>query len=84
MAGYSPTLADFDNDGWKDLFVTRGHVEGVSRPDMPMDQHNTVFQNLGGFKFRALTAEAGLTARPPDGALDRRWAISTAMESSTS
>ena len=22
MAGYSPTIADFDNDGWKDLFVT--------------------------------------------------------------
>jgi hypothetical protein len=64
MAGYSPTLADFDNDGWKDLFVTRGHVEGVSRPDMQMDQHNTVFQNLGGFKFRALTAEAGLAAQP--------------------
>ena len=65
MAGYSPTLADFDNDGWKDLFVTRGHVEGVSRPDMPRDQHNTVFQNLGGLKFRALTAEAGLAAQPP-------------------
>jgi len=65
MAGYSPTLADFDNDGWKDLFVTRGHVEGVSRPDMPRDQQNTVFQNLGGFKFRALTAEAGLAAQPP-------------------
>ena len=65
MAGYSPTLADFDNDGWKDLFVTGGHVEGVSRPDMPMDQHNVVFQNLGGFKFRALTAEAGLAAQPP-------------------
>jgi hypothetical protein len=65
MAGYSPMLADFDNDGWKDLFVTRGHVEGVARPDMPRDQHNTVFQNLGGFKFRALTAEAGLAAQPP-------------------
>ena len=64
MAGYSPTLADFDNDGWKDLFVTGGHVEGVARPDMPMDQHNIVFQNLGGFKFRALTAEAGLAAQP--------------------
>jgi hypothetical protein len=65
MAGYSPTIADFDNDGLKDLFVTRGHVEGVLRPDTPRDQHNTVFQNLGGFKFRALTAEAGFAAQPP-------------------
>jgi hypothetical protein len=28
-------------------------------------QPNTVFRNLGGMKFRALTAEAGLTAQPP-------------------
>ena len=27
MAGYSPTIADFDNDGCKDIFVTRGHVQ---------------------------------------------------------
>ena len=26
MAGYSPTIFDFDNDGWKDIFVSRGHV----------------------------------------------------------
>ena len=26
MAGYSPTIADFDNDGWKDLFVSGSHV----------------------------------------------------------
>ena len=29
MAGYSPTIADFDNDGWKDIFVTRGHVQSL-------------------------------------------------------
>ena len=29
MAGYSPTICDFDNDGWKDIFVTRGHVESL-------------------------------------------------------
>jgi enediyne biosynthesis protein E4 len=65
MAGYSPTLADFDNDGWKDLFVTRGHVEAVQRPDIKVDQHNTVFRNLGGMKFHPLTEEAGLSAQPP-------------------
>ncbi len=26
MAGYSPTIADFDNDGWKDLFAAQSHV----------------------------------------------------------
>jgi len=28
-------------------------------------QPNTVFRNLGGAKFQAFTAEAGLTAQPP-------------------
>jgi hypothetical protein len=65
MAGYSPTLADFDNDGWKDLFVTRGHVEAVPKPGLEVNQHNTVFRNLGGLKFRPLTSEAGLAAQPP-------------------
>ena len=33
MAGYSPNVVDFDNDGWKDMFVSRGHVQspGYSR-----------------------------------------------------
>ncbi len=66
MAGYSPTIADFDNDGWKDIFVTRGHVQSLEGEDrMPISQSNTVFRNLGGMKFSALTEEAGLTAFPP-------------------
>jgi hypothetical protein len=66
MAGYSPTIADFDNDGWKDIFVTRGHVQSLSSaPRLSVEQPNTVFRNLGGMKFSALTAEAGLTAFPP-------------------
>jgi hypothetical protein len=66
MAGYSPTIADFDNDGWKDIFVTRGHVQALkSGSSAPIDQPNTVFRNLGGAKFQALTAECGLTAQPP-------------------
>jgi len=66
MAGYSPTIADFDNDGWKDLFVTRGHVQSLqAAPRVTVEQPNTVFRNLGGMTFAALTAEAGLGTRPP-------------------
>lgn len=65
MSGYSPGLFDFDNDGWKDLFVTRGHVEALSMPKDVINQHNTVFRNLGASgKWQALTARAGLTAAP--------------------
>lgn len=65
MAGYSPTIADFDNDGWKDIFVTRGHVQSLGYAKAQVAQPNTVFRNLGGAKFQALAAEAGLTAQPP-------------------
>src|SRR5436190_7174971 len=63
MAGYSPTIADFDNDGWKDIFVTRGHVQALAAAKVEIDQPNTVFRNLGGARFQALTTEAGLTAQ---------------------
>jgi hypothetical protein len=66
MAGYSPNIADFDNDGWKDIFVSRGHVQSLlAAPRVMVEQPNTVFRNLGGMKFSALTAEAGFTALPP-------------------
>jgi enediyne biosynthesis protein E4 len=66
MAGYSPNIADFDNDGWKDIFVSRGHVQSLaSAQNLSVEQPNTVFRNLGGMKFAALTAEAGFARQPP-------------------
>jgi hypothetical protein len=66
MAGYSPNIADFDNDGWKDIFVSRGHVQSPDMADrLQIDQLNTVFRNQGGTKFIALTEEAGFQAQPP-------------------
>jgi hypothetical protein len=66
MGGYGPGLFDFDNDGWKDLFVSRGHVEAREKPGMAIQQRNTVFRNLGASgKWQALTDEAGFAAAPP-------------------
>jgi hypothetical protein len=65
MSGFGAALYDFDNDGWKDLFVTRGHVESQPLPGTEIAQHNTVFRNLGSSgKWAALTEEAGLDAAP--------------------
>lgn len=62
MAGFGTAIYDFDNDGWKDLFVTRGHVTSASPPGSTFVEPNTVFRNLGASgKFEALTAEAGFT-----------------------
>jgi len=66
MSGFGPALYDFDNDGWKDLFVSRGHVESLNQPGQPVDQTNTVFRNLGASgKWQPLTDEAGFNAAPP-------------------
>jgi len=66
MSGYSPMIADFDNDGWKDIFVSRGHVQSLlASSHLLVAQNNTVFRNLGGMKFAALTGEAGFKAQAP-------------------
>ena len=60
MSGFGAALYDFDNDGWKDLFVSRGHVESLNQPGQPVAQPNTVFRNLGASgKWTPLTEEAG-------------------------
>jgi hypothetical protein len=60
MSGFGAGLYDFDNDGWKDLFVSGGHVQSISLPGQPIDQPNTVFRNLGASgKWAPLTEEAG-------------------------
>jgi hypothetical protein len=66
MSGYSPMIADFDNDGWKDIFASRGHVQSLlAASHLLVAQNNTVFRNLGAMKFAALTEEAGFTAQAP-------------------
>jgi hypothetical protein len=67
MAGYGVGFYDFDNDGWKDIFITRGHVESMPVPGSDIDQFNTVFRNPGAApngKWVPLTEEAGLNAAP--------------------
>ena len=62
MSGFGPAFYDFDNDGWKDLFVTRGQVTSVWPPGYKFAEPNVVFRNLGASgKWQALAAEAGFT-----------------------
>jgi hypothetical protein len=62
MSGFGPAFYDFDNDGWKDLFVTRGQVTSVWPPGYKFAEPNVVFRNLGASgKWQALTVEAGFT-----------------------
>lgn len=57
---FAVSAADFDGDGWMDLFVARPF------------HHHELFRNLGGGRFRRVTEESGLR-RPGDDRLSATW-----------
>src|SRR6266576_2095586 len=61
MSGWSNGVADFDNDGWKDLFVARGNVlDNVAEfTNRTYAEPNSIFRNLGKMRFEDVTALAG-------------------------
>jgi hypothetical protein len=62
MSGWGNGIVDFDNDGWKDLFVARSNVmDNISllNPNRTYEEPNTVFRNLGNGKFEDVSATAG-------------------------
>ncbi len=63
MSGFGAGFYDFDNDGWKDFFVTRGNVTSAWPPGYAFSEPNAVFRNPGasGGKWNAYVAEAGFT-----------------------
>jgi enediyne biosynthesis protein E4 len=63
MSGWGNGIYDFDNDGWKDLFVARSNVlDNISAlvPERRYPEPNSVFRNLGDGKFADVSATAGL------------------------
>src|SRR5262249_48119187 len=46
--GSGVATGDFDNDGWPDIFFCS------------LNGHNTLYRNLGGWRFADVTTEAGL------------------------
>lgn len=61
MSGWSNGIFDFDNDGWKDLFVARANVlDNVALfSNRTYEEPNTVFRNLGNGRFADVSAGAG-------------------------
>ena len=62
MSGWSNGIFDFDNDGWKDLFVARGNVmDTISQvvPGRHYGEPNSIFRNLGNGNFEDVSALAG-------------------------
>ncbi len=62
MSGWGNGIVDFNNDGWKDLFVARSEVLDTISLHVPTRRYpepNTVFRNLGNGKFEDVSATAG-------------------------
>jgi len=61
MSGWGNGIFDFDNDGWKDLFVARSNVlDNIGQfSNRKYEEPNSVFRNLGNGKFQDVSAEAG-------------------------
>jgi enediyne biosynthesis protein E4 len=62
MSGFGTRFLDFDNDGWRDIFVANGHVlDNVERyhADTSYAEKKTVYRNLGGGRFEDVTSQLG-------------------------
>ena len=62
MSGWSNGIFDFDNDGWKDLFVARANVlDNISEltPSRKYPEPNSIFRNVGNGKFVDVSSSAG-------------------------
>jgi hypothetical protein len=66
FTGFGTRWADFDHDGWLDLFVANGAVftvESQRGSPFPFEQRSQLYRNEGGRRFSEITAGAAL-ARP--------------------
>lgn len=65
-AGWGVKFFDYDNDGWKDLFIAQGHVMDtiqLSFPHLRYLQPPLVLHNEAGKKFRDVSALSGAVFR---------------------
>ncbi len=66
--GFGCFFFDYDNDGWSDIFVADGHIEGAiesvqKRVHYAEPPH--LFRNLGGGKFEEVTSSMGTAFASP-------------------
>ncbi len=85
MSGFGPALYDFDNDGWKDLFVTRGQVTSVWPPGYKFAEPNVV-SSQSRRQRQVAGSDLGkpdLPTPPPHAIAAAPWAISMETVAST-
>jgi hypothetical protein len=65
--GWGTSFADFDHDGWEDLFVAHGHAIRYPQGKTPRRQPPVLFKNTAG-QFTEITPSAGAYLREPHNA----------------
>jgi hypothetical protein len=66
-SGWGTRFVDFDNDGWKDLFVAQGHVmDNIDRtqPSVRYREPLLIMRNKGG-RFEDVSASSGSAFQTP-------------------
>jgi hypothetical protein len=66
--GWGPGFVDFDNDGWKDIFISTGHVYpeiAARRLHITYAEPKIVYRNLGNGRFEDVSAQAGPAVTQP-------------------
>ena len=68
MSGWGNAVADFDNDGLKDLLVARGNVlDNISDfSERNFSEPLSIFRNLGNMKFEEVSKQAGAAIVVPE------------------
>ncbi len=67
FSGWGTQFIDFDNDGWKDLFVAQAHVLDnitLDYPELSYEQPLLMLRNIEG-KFEDISAQVGAAFRTP-------------------
>ena len=64
FTGFGAAFLDYDNDGWLDIVIANGAVnviesEANAGEKLPLHQTKQLLRNLGGGKFKDVSAEAG-------------------------
>ena len=67
--GFGVNFFDFDNDGWKDIFIANGHVYSQldgRKLHLTYRQPNLLYRNTGSGRFVDVSASAGTAVTSPN------------------
>jgi hypothetical protein len=66
--GFGVGLIDYDNDGWRDLFIANGHVYSqlaTRQLHLKYNQPALLYRNVGGTRFEDVSMRLGPDLRKP-------------------